>query len=285
MAVPRWLARDVARLLACGVAIGVCVLAIVLRADDYRVGPRDVLEVIVVGESDLTGKYMVRADGSFEFPLIGTVKVAGLTAAEIETRLRDRLADGYLRNPQVSARVLDFESQRIFVAGDVAKPGDVPLTGSLTLLEALTKAGGVTTTAGPEVLVLRRSGQPAGTPAGGPVLSGQAGVEEVAHVPLAALQSGRAAENVALRAGDTVFVPRAGVIYVTGEVRSRGPLPYQRGMTVMEAINAAGGETSEGNRKGATIERIVDGKTQKLKAALTDPLQAGDTVNVPRRWW
>jgi polysaccharide biosynthesis/export protein len=252
-------------------------------ADEYRVGARDLLEIVVVGESELSGKYTVRADGSFEFPLVGTVKIGGLTATEIETRLRQLLGDGYLRYPQVSVRVLDFESQRIFVGGDVAKAGNVRLTGSLTLLEALAQAGGVEPTAGSDVFVLRRFTD--GGPITGPVVAGQPGVREIARVSLEDLQSGRATDNVGLQNGDTIFVPKAGSIYVKGAVNNPGPLPYQRGLTIMEAINAAGGETKEGKPASAEIERIVGGEKKRLKTKPTDPLKPGDTVIVPTRWF
>jgi polysaccharide export outer membrane protein len=286
MSVSRWSRREIARAVIVGIGLFAlaCAWSSSLRADDYRIGPRDVLEVVVVGETDLTGKYTVRADGSCEFPLVGTVKVAGLTAAEIEARLKQLLADGYLRNPQVSAKVADFESQRIFVAGDVGKPGELPLTGNLTLLEALMKAGGPSTTAGSEIVVLRRSG-PAATSASGPLMAGQPGVAEIAKVVLEDLQAGRAKDNVVLKDGDTVFLPPAGVIHVTGFVRNPGTLPYKRGMTVMEVINAAGGVTTEGSRKGAQIERAMNGTIERRKADLTERLQPGDTVDVPKRWW
>jgi polysaccharide export outer membrane protein len=273
--------RKSARAVIFWIALAACASALVVRADDYRIGPRDVLEVVVVGESDLTGKYTVRTDGSFEFPLLGTVKVSGLTTADVEARLKQQLATGYLRNPQVSVKVLDFASQHIFVAGEVAKAGDVALAGSLTLLEALMKAGGPSANAGPEVVVLRHTGQSAATP--GPAMAAQPGVQEIARVALDDLLSGRAKDNLLLQDGDTVFVARAGLIRVIGRVKKPGEMPYQRGMTVTDAINAAGGETDDG--KGAEILRKVNGQDQTLKAKPHDLLQPGDTVTVRRRWW
>jgi polysaccharide export outer membrane protein len=273
--------RKSARAVFLGIGLAAFASRPVVRADDYRIGPRDVVEVVVVGESDLTGRYTVRTDGSFEFPLLGTIKVSGLTTADVEARLKQMLAAGYLRNPQVSVKVLDFASQHIFVAGDVAKAGDVPLAGSLTLLEALMKAGGPTASAGPEVVVLRHSGQSAATP--GPVMATQPGVQEIARVVLEDLLSGRAKDNLLLQDGDTVYVPRAGLIRVLGRVKKGGALPYERGMTVRDAINAAGGETDEG--KGAEIERKVNGQTQRIKAKPQDLIQPGDTITVGKRWW
>jgi polysaccharide export outer membrane protein len=81
-------------------------------ATQYRVGPQDVVEVVVFAQPDLTAKYTVGSDGAFSFPLIGEVKAAGLTAREIEADIRARLADGYLRNPEVSVRIAEYRSQR-----------------------------------------------------------------------------------------------------------------------------------------------------------------------------
>jgi polysaccharide export outer membrane protein len=95
---------------------------------DYTAGPQDVLEVTVFGESDVSGKFQVEADGTLNFPLIGRVRAAGLTLRAIERELHKRLSDGFLQNPQVSVSVGSFRSQRIFVVGEVMKPGPYPLT-------------------------------------------------------------------------------------------------------------------------------------------------------------
>jgi polysaccharide export outer membrane protein len=247
--------------------------------DEYRIGPRDVVEVLVWGQPELSGKYTLRSDGAFEFPLVGDVKVAGLTASEVEARLRQLLGDGFLTSPQVTAKVIEFNSQRVFVVGEVGKGGEVKLTGSLTLLEALSQAGGVEQTAGTDVVVLRQSGESQST---GPLAVGQPGVQELARVSLDDLQAGRAKDNVVLNDGDTIFVPKAEVVYVTGEVLKPGPLTYEHGLTVLEAISLAGGTTKLGSNK-ARIIRIVDGQQKELKTKLTDLLQPGDIVRVPTR--
>jgi polysaccharide export outer membrane protein len=253
----------------------------VAAADEYRIGPRDVIEVVVWGQPELSGKYTLRGDGAFEFPLIGDVKVAGLTAAEVETRLRDMLGNGYINSPKLSAKVIEYNSQRVFVVGEVGKGGEVKLTGALTLLEALSQAGGVEKTAGPEVVVLRRPENSG--PANGPLVAGQAGVTELARISLDDMQTGKAKDNVALKDGDTIFVPKAQQVYVTGEVVAPGALTYVRDLTVIQAISLAGGTTKLGSDKKARIVRIIDGEKKELKAKLTDVLQPGDIVKVPTR--
>ena len=102
---------------------------------EYRIGAKDVLKVTVWGHEDLSRQVVVTADGTFQFPLIGDVKVAGLTPSAVETLLRDLLGKDYLVNPQVSVSVQEFRSQRVFVLGEVEKPGAaLPLTGQAFLL-------------------------------------------------------------------------------------------------------------------------------------------------------
>jgi len=250
---------------------------------DYRVGPRDQLEITVFGHADLSGSYTVSADGSISFPLIGELPVAGRTPRDIEGAIAQRLADGFLKNPQVSVRVAEFRSQRVFVMGEVGQPGPVALTGSLTLLEAVAKAGGLSKTAGTELIVLRRN-DPADT-AAGPLLLGQAGAREIARVGLAELQSGRIKENIALQDGDTILVPTAEPVFVLGQVKTPGMIPYTRDLTVFKALSLAGGATDLASTRRIRIIRIVGGEKKEIPAKLTDVLQPGDTLMVPTRWF
>ena len=94
---------------------------------DYTAGPQDVLEITVFGEGELSGKFQIESDGTFNFPLIGRVRGGGLTLRAIERELHDRLSDGYLQNPQVSVAVGQFRSQRIFVVGEVGEARHIPV--------------------------------------------------------------------------------------------------------------------------------------------------------------
>src|SRR5688572_26778228 len=123
-------------------------------AANYMIGPQDVLSIQVFDQADLGGKFAVEADGTFSFPLIGRVKAAGLTLRQFEDELRKRLADGYFRNPQVSVSIEQYRSQRIFVMGEVRNSGPIPLTGGMTLVEALTRAGSTLPSASGEVVVV-----------------------------------------------------------------------------------------------------------------------------------
>ena len=111
-----------------------------LAQTDYVVGAQDVLTVTVFGEAELSGKYTVEQDGTFTFPQIGRVKAGGLTLRNLEQELKTRLADGYLRNPQVAVAIENYRSQRILIMGEVRSPGEYQLNGETTLLAALARA-------------------------------------------------------------------------------------------------------------------------------------------------
>ena len=245
---------------------------------DYTAGPQDVLEVTVFGESDVSGKFQVEADGTFNFPLIGRVRAAGLTLRAIERELHNRLADGFLQNPQVSVSVGSFRSQRIFVVGEVMKPGPYPLTEQMTLIEALATAGSTASSAAGHVVIIRasRSAKDAGNPHAD---------SEVQQVDLAAFQAGSLANNVVLRDGDMVIVPRAQSIYILGQVRSPGAFTLDKPTNVLQALALAGGLADRGSMSRIRITRFVNGKRTELKANVDDPVLAGDTVMVLERFF
>jgi polysaccharide export outer membrane protein len=256
----------------------------VLTAQDsaYRVGVRDVLRVSVWSQADLSGQFTVGASGGITFPLVGDVRATGLTVDQIEEELRKRLADGYLRNPQVSVEVAEYHSQRVFVVGEVRTPGVVPLTGALTLVEALTRVGSLTDASGGELVVIR---PPSGRPVSGPVLPNEPGAREVLRVDVKTLQSRGPTSNVTLQDGDTIVVPRAELVYAVGQVNSPGAYPHERGMTVMQVISRAGGVNDLGATTRLKIIRIVDGAKKEIKATLADKVQIGDTIVVPTRFF
>src|SRR6187397_1123174 len=159
-------------------------------AGDYQIGPQDVLTIQVFDQADLGGKYAVEADGTFSFPLIGRVKAGGLTLRSFEGELKTRLADGYFKNPQVTVAVEQYRSQRVFVMGEVRAPGPVSLTGGMTPIEALSRAGSTQPTASGEVAVVRA---PQG--AKGPVLPDQPSGTEVFRASIRELESGSMARN------------------------------------------------------------------------------------------
>ncbi len=255
-----------------------CVLGFAASAPgqtDYIVGAQDVLTVTVFGETELSGKYTVEQDGTFTFPQIGRVKAGGLTLRALEQELTGKLADGYLKNPQVAVAIENYRSQRILVMGEVRTPGEYQLNGEMTLLSALARAGSTTPTAGHEATIVRRRRAP--TP-------GEEATE-VLKVDLAALQAGNLALNVILRDGDTINVPKAQSVFVAGQVKTPGAYAVEPGTTVLQVLSLAGGLTDRGSDNRIRIQRTVNGKKVEVSARLTDTVKPGDTIIVRERFF
>lgn len=249
---------------------------------DYVIGPQDVLLIQVFDQPDLGGKYTVEADGTFTFPLVGRVKAGSLTLRGFESELRNRLADGYFRSPQVTVAVEQYRSQRVFVMGEVRQPGPVSLTGGMTLIEALARAGSTLPTSSGEVSIVRA---PQGSASSGPALPGQGAATEVLRASVQDLQSGSLSQNIELRDGDTVFVPKAELVYVFGEVRNPGGYAVQKNTTVLQALSLAGGVTEHGAMNRIQVMRIVKGTKVEVRVKLSDTVRPDDTIMVPQRYF
>jgi polysaccharide export outer membrane protein len=247
----------------------------------YIVGPNDVLNVTVYNQPQMSGKFTVEADGTLSFALLGRLAVAGLSVRAVEEEIHRRLAAGYVKNPRVSVTVEQYLSHQIFVMGEVRQPGSLKFTGSMTLLEALARAGSTTERAGPEAVIIRSRAPASETPA--LPQSPDSSNAETIRVSLHTLQTGALSQNVALRAGDTVFVPRAQTVFVSGQVKTAGEYVIRSGMTVRQALILAGGVTERGSTRRIQIIRQIDGKEVTIDADLQKPVQAGDTIVVRDR--
>ena len=248
----------------------------------YVVGPNDVLTITVYNQPQLSGKFAVEADGTLAFPLVGRVNVGGRSIRAVEDDVRDRLAAGYLKNPQVSVTVEQYRSQQIFVIGEVRQPGSLQFTGSMTLIEAIARAGSTTERAGTEAVVVR---SPNGSAATAPAAEANAPNAETIRVNLQGLQTGALSQNVALRPGDTVFVPRAETVFVSGQVQTPGEYVMRKGMTVRQVLALAGGVNERGSTRRIQIIRQVDGKQVTMGADLQKLVEPGDTVVVRERFF
>jgi len=156
-------------------------------------GVGDVFEVKVFGEPELSGVYRVSSDGVINFPLVGKVKAEGRSPTELSDALTARLKDGFLRNPQVSIFVKDYNSKKIFVFGEVQKPGTFGYDDDMTIIQAITNAGGFLKTAAKNKVSVTRI---------------EDGVEK--RVFLSVEEIGRGKEkNFFMKPGDIVFVPES----------------------------------------------------------------------------
>ncbi len=154
-------------------------------------GIGDVIEVRVYQEKELSDVYRVDTDGSFDFPLVGRIQAAGLNAGRLAEVLAEKLRAGFLRSPQVTVFVKEFNSKKVFVLGQVAKPGTFKYEDNMTIVQAITLAGGLKPLAAGNSVVLTRV---------------DAGVEKRFTVPVEEIGRGEQ-ENVVLQPGDIVFVP------------------------------------------------------------------------------
>src|SRR5215831_6704177 len=123
---------------------------------EYRIGPQDVLQIDVWKEPEITRTIPVRPDGKISLPLLNDVQAAGLTAMQLATNIRDGLTK-YLNNPQVTVTVTQINSRRVFVTGEVAKAGALPLLPGMTVLQALASSGGFTQFAKEKGIYILRS--------------------------------------------------------------------------------------------------------------------------------
>lgn len=161
-----------------------------LISPEERLTTDDVLEVRVYSEPDLSGSYRVSADGTIDYPFAGRVVVAGLRTGEIQTLLTKKLKEGYLRNPQVSVMVKEWNNNRVIVMGQVQKPGAVAYFQNMTIVDAIASAGGFTGIAAKNSVTLRRE---------------ENGAVHSRQCPVADISEGRAS-NVVLRPKDIVVV-------------------------------------------------------------------------------
>jgi len=250
-------------------------------AAEYVVGPHDRLAITVFDEPTLTKTVTIDSDGTFDFPLVGRIKAGGLSVRQITADLRKRLGppDGVLVNPQVNIEVETYRSQVVYVNGQVRLPGAVPLKGAMTVMDVLAQAGSPTPEAGSFVEIYRKSG---GQPSPGPVDPSKSDAAE--RVTMEDLRNGRA-QQILLRDGDTVNVPKAQTFIVNGFVRTPNTYVLEGEVTVQKAIAMAGGVTERGALSRTKIQRMVDGKLVEIKAKMTDLVQANDTIVVPQRFF
>jgi polysaccharide export outer membrane protein len=131
--------------------------AATFEPSDYVLGAGDKLRLIVFGEDSLGGEFVISGTGKVSLPLIGDVQAAGKTVRDFLDAVRAALANGYLRDPKVSAEVLNYRP--FYILGEVNKPGDYPYTNGLSVMNAIAKAGGFTYRANTKKVFIRRAGE------------------------------------------------------------------------------------------------------------------------------
>ena len=245
------------------------------KAEDYQIGSGDVLSITVYGYDELKTKARVSETGSIEFPLIGTVQVGGMKTSAAAGRIEELLADGYIVKPQVQIYIEEFKSKKVAALGPFNKPGLVELSGPTTLLELISKAGGLNNKDAGETITVTR--ETAG------------GQQEVITIDVKKLiEDGDTASNIPILGGETVAVAKGEppVCYITGQVKKPGAYQWTKNATVLKMVSLASGFTGMAAESRIKINRVVDGKKQELTNVGMDTLvQPDDVIEVPESFF
>ena len=237
-----------------------------LRLESLGMG--DMVRVTVFRNPELTTEAKVSERGTILFPMIGEVPVAGLTPSQAGTRIADQLKTGrYVVNPEVTVSMMQVNSRQVSVLGNVTRPGRYALDSmNVRLADFLAVAGGIAGTGSDAVTVL----------------TNRNGKQEKIEVNLVDMfRSGDLSKNLALEPGDTIFVHKAPMVYIYGEVQRAGAYRLEPQMTVMQALALGGGITPRGTQRGIKITRKDGGSdTKSIDARLTDPVQSDDVIYV-----
>ncbi|MFC2157722.1 polysaccharide biosynthesis/export family protein [Acidobacteriota bacterium] len=233
-----------------------------LRPGDYKIGPRDELEISVIDVKELQKiRIRVTEDGKIILPLLGEIVVEGLTGTQLERRIAQLAEQRIISNPQVSVYMVDFASKRVLIMGAVKNPGSQALLGRMRLVRAIAEAGDFTADAGNKILITRE------------LADGSSSIITVSREEL--FIKGDTRFNLPLEPNDVVYVPvdKKVTIYVMGQVRSPGAHEIKESKlpTLLQMIAIAGGLTDRASKRGITVQWTDEnGKKQKKKYNLSD---------------
>jgi polysaccharide export outer membrane protein len=273
---------------------GVAGPALVDSNEDYRIGPRDVIEVKVDDAEELSRSYEINADGTFLISHVGRIKATGKTPDELARFIESKLRGSYLKEPHVTVLVKQFNSHTFIIQGMVAKAGIYQVESRLSLFKLISLAGGLSDGHGTSAFVIREKKRAAAgeAEATSPEKDNEeSGDYSVLTVNIAGFLKGRLDGNILLEPGDTVSIPKADVFYVAGEVNAPGSFQLSDGMTLRQALalsqgttpNAKGGDSSimRTDNTGKLVEIKVDINAVLKNKAEDVPLLANDLIIVP----
>jgi polysaccharide export outer membrane protein len=252
---------------------------------DYRIGRQDLLDISVFDLEELDQVVRVAEDGSISMPLLGRMQIGGLTKTELEELIASRLQERYVRDPQVTVFIKEYESKKVAVSGAVKKPGSYEMLGTKTLLEMISLAGGLDTDLGNEIIIFH---------------AGEDGLQQRESVDLRDLMyAGNPILNRRVIPGDIIYVPYLEKvrIFVSGAVRNPDlyEVPRSEPVTVLKAITLAGGTTDRAAEKKVIVYRTDESGERRpfpvnlrliKKGKETDMiLQKDDLVLVPEAFF
>ncbi len=237
--------------------------------EEYLLGGGDTVTVTVYDQPDLSTQARISNKGTITFPLLGEVPIAGLSAEQAGRKLARLLEQGgYLKHPQVSVAVKEFQSQKIPVMGEVNTPGEYSLSGESRVVDLISQAGGLKPDAADVIVVVKKEGD-----------------KSVRHeIDMLRFYAGDMSQNIHVSKGDFILVPKMDTFYIHGEVKRPGMYRLERGMTVMQALSVGGGISDRGSLSGMKVTRTKkDGSTEKVGVELTDKLKPNDVLYVKER--
>jgi polysaccharide biosynthesis/export protein len=240
------------------------------------IGAGDLVEMSVFDTPELSGKLRVSNSGDVILPLVGSLHVAGLSANEVQELIRQKFVDGkFVNDPQVTVFVTEYATQGVSVLGEVKTPGVYPAFGAHNLVDYISFAGGLTPLAGSDITITR-----AGHP------------NEPQIVKVSSSISSKALDNPEILPGDSIFVSKAGLIYVIGDVVRPGgfPMDHDEHLTVLQALALAQGTTYAAKENDLKIIRTTASGHEEISVnlkqiltskAVDQALQDNDILFVP----
>lgn len=239
---------------------------------DYKVGGYDILSITVYDEKDLTRENIrVSAEGQISFPLIGRIRVGGLTTSEIEKLISDKLAKGdFLYDAHVSVMVSKYESSKFSALGALKMPGNYPLQARETILDGISRAGGVDMEKGDkqEAMIIR-------------TLNPDKPEESkiIINIDLQGLLKGKdQISNIQLVDRDVIYIPKENYFFIMGQVKNPGSYAFtKKDINIVEAISMAGGFTPIASRNKTRIVRS-EGGMEKIYEVRVDAITAGGKI-------
>lgn len=278
---------------------------IVAPGEDYRIGPSDVLEVMVDDAPEFSRRFRVSSDGAIALPFVGRITAQSKTPEELARLIADKLRGDYLNNPMVSVTVLQINSRTYFIQGSVRRPGLYQVEGQPSLLKLITIAGGLSENYGSTAFVIRELKAGAGGQGPGAGLENQHATQapnaasadditvketpreagtatpasadapakanyEMLKVNVNGLLRGNFEQDIQIAPGDIVHIPPTDVFFVAGEVNAPGSFPLKDGTTLRQAISLAQGATFQaaGSRTIIFREDPATGKRQEIAVDL-----------------
>jgi polysaccharide biosynthesis/export protein len=236
---------------------------------DYELGGGDAVRIAVFLSPELTTEVRLSEEGLVTLPMIGQVKLGGLTIPQAETLLANRLKEGnFIQKAQVTMSVANFRSQQVSVLGNVGKPGRYPLeVKGMRLTELIASAGGITSGGADTIVFTRRDSK------------GNVTMQEI-DVPSIFLNNDKT-NDIILQGGDSIYVHRQPIYYIYGQVGRPGNYSIERGMTVSQAIAKGGSFTLRSRESGIRLlRRDASGKIVESIPKMDDLIKADDQIFV-----